>query len=409
MRLLARFLDTLFSNISHMVVFAFLFMLASWGVALSFSNFLGLALCCICIVFLLFSLSRAHSQAATDLGIKNSVHTLVGSSSCYDNLENPKENHNEGEVIHAVSEAVSILSVSSSNLGDVFSTQNDAVDTLSHAFITLQSLLHEQEASINRLIKDQEDADCAYADKMRTFASETDSTLTQFIASTVQMTESAHALETQVQTIQQAMPTVIEALGGIDDIASRTNLLALNAAIEAARAGEAGRGFAVVADEVRALSTRSAQFSDVIKKQMDNIRTLIDKLTQTAAVVASHDISHVVKAKDTISSQLKGIILKAESDIDGAAELEGIRQQLFEATARAIRGMQFGDINGQNITYTRETIDFVVYQLSDLTFHNAAEITHKLANYQASLTEKGQADHNPVSANSIDAGDVELF
>jgi methyl-accepting chemotaxis protein len=87
---------------------------------------------------------------------------------------------------------------------------------------------------------------------MRSFASETDTTLTQFIASTKEMTESTRALESQVQTIQQAMPTVIEALGGIDDISSQTNLLALNAAIEAARAGEAGRGFAVVAHYLRA-------------------------------------------------------------------------------------------------------------------------------------------------------------
>ena len=100
---------------------------------------------------------------------------------------------------------------------------------------------------------------------------ETSATLEQASASVAQNTENAKITdeiatkaakeaveggEAVVRTVE-AMKSIAEKIGIIDDIAYQTNLLALNAAIEAARAGEHGKGFAVVAAEVRKLAERS--------------------------------------------------------------------------------------------------------------------------------------------------------
>lgn len=312
--------------------------------------------------------------------------------------------------LEAVSQGLSVsLSTCDGNLSDIKSTQDDAVETLSHAFSSLKGLVSQQTECIEDLLSVDEAHTQSYSDRMRNFARETDGTLTQFIESTEQMSSSTKHLMEQVQTIQQAMPTVIEALSGIDDIAAQTNLLALNAAIEAARAGEAGRGFAVVADEVRALSTRSTQFSDVIKTQVENIRSLVDKLTDTAEFVASQDISQVVNAKSHISEQLSEIIKKAEADLVTTKQIEDIGLQLDESINAAIRGMQFGDINGQHIQYTQEMIKFILEQLATLDANNIENFISALNEYQKGLAAKGKNDHNPVSATSMDAGEVELF
>ncbi|AXT38279.1 chemotaxis protein [Alteromonas sp. BL110] len=313
------------------------------------------------------------------------------------------------EIKKASDELALSLSTCDTNLSSIKSTQDDAVETLSNAFSSLKALVAQQIQCIDALLSVDSTQTQSYSERMRTFAQETDGTLTQFIDSTEQMSSSTKHLMEQVQTIQQAMPTVIDALSGIDDIAAQTNLLALNAAIEAARAGEAGRGFAVVADEVRALSTRSTQFSDVIKTQVENIRSLVDKLTDTAEFVASQDISQVVNAKSHISDQLAEIIRKAEADLVTTKQIEDIGSQLDESINAAIRGMQFGDINGQHIQYTQDMITFILEQLATLDAGNIESFVDALSEYQKGLAKKGKNDHNPVSATSMDAGEVELF
>ncbi|SCX65803.1 methyl-accepting chemotaxis protein [Variovorax sp. EL159] len=57
-------------------------------------------------------------------------------------------------------------------------------------------------------------------------------------------------------------------ISDINDINRETTFLALNALIEAARAGDAGKGFAVVANQVKQVSTRIADITTVLNKEL---------------------------------------------------------------------------------------------------------------------------------------------
>jgi methyl-accepting chemotaxis protein len=321
--------------------------------------------------------------------------------------DTPRDNFREFKMLRE--EFVPTLKESEANLAGIKTTQDDAVNTLSESFGRLQELVNIQSDTIQTLIRADSSGDTLYSEKMRTFADSTADTLDKFIKSTVDMSASSMALLDQVTEIYESVPQVLKAVKDIDSIADQTNLLALNAAIEAARAGEHGRGFAVVADEVRSLSNRSSQFSDAIQAQLKAMSNQIEGLTEEVGSLASYDVSYVIDAKKDINEALVSIINKAESDSKVTQGLGKIASDLDESLSQAIRGLQFGDINGQNLSFTIETIQFVREHIEHLTPENIDVISHEIHDYLEQLKNRKRNAHNPVSATSMESGDIDLF
>jgi methyl-accepting chemotaxis protein len=147
-----------------------------------------------------------------------------------------------------------------------------------------------------------------------------------------QISKDANMKANEVNTKMKALVDASEQIGKvitvINDIADRTDLLALNAAIEAEGAGMAGKGFAVVADEVQKLAKQSADATDEIAQEIENIQmstqdavqamekisTIIDEIasinetnaeavqeqTQTATNISDHT-HQTVKAGQTVA------------------------------------------------------------------------------------------------------------
>jgi methyl-accepting chemotaxis protein len=121
-----------------------------------------------------------------------------------------------------------------------------------------------------------------------------------------------------------AMKSIADKIGIIDDIAYQTNLLALNAAIEAARAGEHGKGFAVVAAEVRKLAERS----QVAAQEIGQLAGSSVKMAEQAGSLLKEMVPSIQKTSDLVQE----IASASQEQSTGVAQINNAMGQLNKAT-----------------------------------------------------------------------------
>lgn len=164
--------------------------------------------------------------------------------------------------------------------------------------------------------------------------------------------QSAKDAETSGEAVNRAvdaMRTIAEKIGIVQEIARQTDLLALNAAVEAARAGEHGKGFAVVASEVRKLAERSqtaaAEISsvsgDTVKAAQeagDMLQRLVPDIRKTAELVS--EISAACREQDVGASQINEAIQqldKVTQQNAGASEQMSATSEELAAQAEELQ------------------------------------------------------------------------
>ena len=168
----------------------------------------------------------------------------------------------------------------------------------------------------------------------------------------------------------------------IKNIADRTNLLSLNATIEAASAGEAGKGFAVVASEVKELSKQTAEATESIGGNIEEMQKKTDaavKIIQKIATIIneinniSHTIASSVEEQSATVSEISGNANSTNEVASGIARQVTSSAENIKKVTRIINDVETvaneNDQSSKNIIqlvseFTRltEKVDIIVRQ-----------------------------------------------
>jgi methyl-accepting chemotaxis protein len=247
--------------------------------------------------------------------------------------------------------------------------------------------------------------------------------LQTFVEATSSNSRVAHDLVAEMGRTSSQFQGVLGMLGEVRKIAAQTNLLAINATIEAARAGQAGRGFAVVAEEVRQLSVHSNGFSDKIGEQVDGISSALRSVESTINKMAEQESQLVASASSRVGDLMAKTKEFSQQVEDSAEKITILSKQVEAGVRSAVTSLQFQDMSTQVIAHVNQRLEIlgsILAKMAELPLEiesagfGVKEVCElRLQQFAQTLAAASElvekAQHNPVSQQSLDTGDIELF
>ncbi len=222
----------------------------------------------------------------------------------------------------------------------------------------------------------------------------------------------------ELGTVAQEIGKVTQS---ITDISDQTNLLALNATIEAARAGEAGKGFAVVANEIKGLAKQTAESTEEIEQEIEEIQRSTE-----GTVIQIEQISKVINDSNDIVSTIAAAVeeqsVTTKEIAQNVAQASQIILQVNEYVAQssAMTGEITGDVaevnattseilgNSSEVVSKAQTLSGMADELKGILYKQSEELKETSPADSEMISEETSAADSEMNSEETGAVDSEM-
>ncbi|MBF0378035.1 MAG: hypothetical protein HQK72_11205 [Desulfamplus sp.] len=291
--------------------------------------------------------------------IAQTTHNLSGSSKELSSVSTQmaaaaEEMNSQSGMVAAASEqisaSVSIVASAAEQSSSSVSNIAAMTEEMSSTFSNVAESAHRTADNVKKMAYDS-DSIAMGINTVAVAVEEMTASLNEVAKNTSQASRVSQSASKATEKINEKMQALVNAskqigkvVGVIKDIADQTNMLALNATIEAAGAGEAGKGFAVVAGEVKALAKQSAEATDEISGQIEQIQNstnmVVDAISEISKVITeiaaiNETIASAVEEQTSTAGEISRSVTDNARTVKEVAQKAGESSELVNEIARS--------------------------------------------------------------------------
>jgi hypothetical protein len=170
----------------------------------------------------------------------------------------------------------------------------------------------------------------------------------------------------------------------------------------------------VTIKERQAQTTNQGSADDVVMFSQQIQPLVLECENNLNAILSTHDdalanLTQAFKELQNIHIALDKIALKSKAYPEVTIELQDMVNRLEDTLNGSIRGLQFSDINAQNLIHTKGMLAFVSSQLQTINAQSSNSLSQFIKNQPEIIRNRQLTVTNPVSSSSMSSGEVELF
>jgi methyl-accepting chemotaxis protein len=281
------------------------------------------------------------------------------------------------KIIIGIAEDAETLNTSSSNLYTLAGYISDGTSEMSKKSNNVSKAAEEMSSTLNSVAAAMEQA----SNNINMVSTATEE-MTITINEIAKNSENARNVSNRAVTQTQSASEKIDRLGKaaqeigkitevITEISEQTNLLALNATIEAARAGDAGKGFAVVANEIKELARQTADATQKIKTQINDI--------QGSTSETVHEIAQIISIIAEINDFVSIIATSVEEQSITASEISNNISQASTGLSDVNQNVSQSSVSATAVTQDITEVNGAIIEVSNSSSQidlNAKELTN---------------------------------
>lgn len=239
------------------------------------------------------------------------------------------------QIIENIRSNAEMLNGSSADLASFSGQIANVSEDIANQTNTMSASIEQSTATVNNIsnsagtLSNNVNAVAASIEEMSASLTEVSRSCQQESEIASKANSEAENTKAMVDKLNVSAASIFKIVEVITDIADQTSLLALNATIEAASAGDAGKGFAVVANEVKELAKQTAQATEDITRQVEDMQSIASDAGKAIGSISSiirevNDISQmIVSSVEEQSTTVSEIARNTSAASSAANEVAG--------------------------------------------------------------------------------------